>query len=59
MAYAGAHFAELLIKALAGQTGIISPSYVNLAADKDGGAIVAKEIGKELEYFSARVELGV
>lgn len=58
MAYAGAKFAESIIKALSGAKGIVIPSYVNLSADKEGGATVAKEIGKELEYFSVRVELG-
>jgi len=59
MAYAGAKFTEAIIKALSGTKGVIVPSYVNLAADKEGGAAVTKEIGKELEYFSSRVELGV
>jgi len=58
MAYAGAQFADSVIRALGGAKGIVVPSYVNLAADKEGGAIVAKEIGKELAYFSSRVELG-
>jgi len=58
MAYAGAQFAESVIKAIGGTKGIVIPSYVNLAADKDGGAAVTKEIGKELAYFSTRVELG-
>lgn len=59
MAYAGAVFAESVIKAIGGTKGITLPSYVNLAADKHGGALVSSEIGKELAYFSARVELGV
>jgi len=58
MAYAGAQFAEAVIKAIGGAKGIIVPSYVNLTADKDGAAAVTKEIGKELAYFSAKVELG-
>ncbi|KAF8515722.1 malate dehydrogenase [Hysterangium stoloniferum] len=58
MAYAGAEFANAIIKALSGEKGIVLPSYVNLSADKDGGAAVVVDIGKELEYFSARVELG-
>ena len=59
MAYAGARFADAVIKAIGGAKGIVVPSYVNLGADKLGGAAVAKDIGKELAYFSARVELGV
>jgi len=58
MAYAGAEFANSLIKALAGGKNIVVPSYVNLTADKEGGATLTKEIGKELEYFSSRIELG-
>jgi len=59
MAYAGAEFASKVLRAVKGEKGIVAPSYVNLTADKDGGAIVKKEIGQELEYFSAPVELGV
>jgi malate/lactate dehydrogenase len=59
MAYAGAEFAHAIIRALSGEKGIVLPSYVNLSADKDGGAVVAADIGKDLAYFSTRVELGV
>jgi malate dehydrogenase len=59
MAYAGAEFAALVLRAVNGEKGVIAPSYVHLSADAAGGAQVKKEIGKELEYFSARVELGV
>lgn len=59
MAYAGAEFTGKILRALKGETGIIAPSYVNLAADKSGGDALKKEIGKDLEYFSARIELGV
>ena len=59
MAYAGAEFAAKVLRALNGEKGIIAPSYVNLAADKEGGEAVKKEIGESLEYFSANVELGV
>ena len=58
MAYAGERFADLVIRALSGEKGIVAPSYVNLAADRDGGAALKSAIGKELEYFSARVEIG-
>ncbi|KZV84565.1 putative MDH1-malate dehydrogenase precursor, mitochondrial [Exidia glandulosa HHB12029] len=58
MAYAGERFADLIIRAIGGEKGIVAPSYVNLAADKDGGEGLKKAIGKELEYFSARVEIG-
>jgi malate dehydrogenase len=59
MAYAGAEFANKVIKALVGEKGLIAPTYVHLDADKEGGAVVKKEIGKELDYFSTNVEIGV
>jgi malate dehydrogenase len=59
MAYAGAKFAELVIRAAQGETGLVSPSFVALEADKSGGAEITKALGgKELEFFSARVQLG-
>jgi len=58
MAYAGAEFAIKVIKAVAGEKGIVAPSYVHLDADKEGGAVVKKEIGKELDYFSSNVQIG-
>ncbi|KIJ60946.1 hypothetical protein HYDPIDRAFT_31819 [Hydnomerulius pinastri MD-312] len=58
MAYAGAEFAGKVIRALKGEKGIVAPTYVNLAADKVGGEALKKELGKDLEYFSAPVELG-
>ena len=60
MAWAGAEFAFKVLRALSGEKGIVAPSYVNLAADKEGADALKKELGgKELEYFSAPVELGV
>jgi malate/lactate dehydrogenase len=59
MAYAGAEFATKVIKALAGEKGLVAPSYVHLDADKEGGAAVKKEIGKELDYFSTNIQIGV
>ncbi|KIP06377.1 hypothetical protein PHLGIDRAFT_19452 [Phlebiopsis gigantea 11061_1 CR5-6] len=58
MAYAGAEFAEKIIRALRGETGIVAPSFVHLESDPASGAALKKEIGKDLEYFSAPVELG-
>jgi len=58
MAYAGAQFADMMLKALKGEKGIITPSFVHLTADKAGGDALKKELGKELDYFSAPVELG-
>lgn len=59
MAYAGAEFANAVLRALGGEEGIVLPSYVNLTADKDGGAIVLSELKDSLDYFSVQVELGV
>jgi malate dehydrogenase len=59
MAYAGAEFAEKVIRAFKGEKGIVAPSYVNLAADKEAAKTIGQEIGKDLDYFSANVELGV
>ncbi|KAH9027861.1 NAD-malate dehydrogenase [Lactarius hengduanensis] len=58
MAYAGAEFAAKVIEALAGKKGLVAPSYVHLDADKEGAAVLKKEIGKELDYFSTNVEIG-
>ncbi|KAJ3937668.1 MAG: malate dehydrogenase [Lentinula lateritia] len=58
MAYAGAEFAIKVINAMKGQKGIIAPSFVHLTADPAGGEALKKEIGADLEYFSAPVELG-
>lgn len=59
MAYAGAEFAGKVLRALKGEAGIIAPSFVHLTADVSGGDAVKKAIGKEIDYFSAPVELGV
>lgn len=59
MAYAGAEFAEKVIRAFKGEKGIVAPSYVNLLADKEAAKTISQEIGKELDYFSANIELGV
>lgn len=59
MAYAGAEFAAKIIKALNGEKGVVAPTFVHLSSDKAGGEALKKEIGKDLEYFSASVELGV
>ncbi|RPD65799.1 NAD-malate dehydrogenase [Lentinus tigrinus ALCF2SS1-6] len=58
MAYAGVEFANKIIRAVKGEKGIIAPTFVNLAADKEGGEALKKELGTDLDYFSAPVELG-
>ncbi|KAH0834055.1 lactate/malate dehydrogenase [Lanmaoa asiatica] len=58
MAYAGAEFAGKVIRALNGEKGIVVPTFVNLEADQVGGEALKKELGKDIQYFSAPVELG-
>jgi len=55
MAYAGFRFAEKVIKAANGESGIVEPTYIFLAG-VEGGDAVQKETG--CEYFSVPVELG-
>jgi malate dehydrogenase len=55
MAYAGFRFAEKVIKAVKGETGIIEPSFVYLPG-VEGGAEIAKLTG--CEFFSVPIELG-
>ncbi|KAF7759608.1 hypothetical protein Agabi119p4_11303 [Agaricus bisporus var. burnettii] len=58
MAYAGAEFANKVIKAFKGEKGLIAPSYVSSEADREGAALLTKELGKEVAYFSSNIELG-
>ncbi|PBK92754.1 L-malate dehydrogenase [Armillaria gallica] len=52
MAYAGAEFANKVVRAIKGEKGIVAPTFVHL----DGAA--KKTLGVELDFFSAKVELG-
>ncbi|CCG84594.1 protein of unknown function [Taphrina deformans PYCC 5710] len=56
MAYAGFRFAELIMKAVKGETGIVEPTYIHLDG-VPGGDAVKKEVDGA-EYFSCNVELG-
>lgn len=58
MAYAGAEFAAKVIRAIKGEKGIVAPTFVHLSSEPASGEALKKEIGKDLEYFSAPVELG-
>ncbi|KAL9710752.1 hypothetical protein Ac2012v2_006288 [Leucoagaricus gongylophorus] len=58
MAYAGAEFAQKVLRALKGEQGVIAPSYVNLEADAIGASLLKKDLDQELAYFSSNVELG-
>ncbi|KAH7927194.1 malate dehydrogenase [Leucogyrophana mollusca] len=59
MAFAGAEFVGKVLRAKGGEKGIVAPTFVNLIADAEGGAKLKAELGAEVEYFSAPVELGV
>ena len=48
MAMAGARFAESLLKAAQGQTGVVEPTFVDSPLYKDRG----------VEFFASKVELG-
>jgi len=56
MAYAGYKFAESVLRAVKGETGIIEPSYVYLPGVPGGEAVQQSVNG--LEYFSVNVQLG-
>lgn len=55
MAYAGYRFAEKVMKAAKGESGIIEPTFMYLPG-VPGGDEIAKATG--CEYFSVPVELG-
>jgi len=55
MAYAGFRFAERLLKAQKGETGIVEPTFVYLPG-VPGGDAIAEETG--CDFFSVPVELG-
>lgn len=55
MAYAGFRFAEKIIKAVRGETGIVEPTFVYLPG-VDGGEDIKKIAG--VDFFSVPVELG-
>ncbi|KAF4880140.1 malate dehydrogenase [Colletotrichum siamense] len=55
MAYAGFRFAQAIIKAAQGQTGIVEPAYVYLPG-VPGGDAVSKEL--DVEYFAVPVSFG-
>ena len=55
MAYAGFRFAERVMQAAKGKSGIVEPTFVYLPGI-EGGDAIAKETG--CKYFSVPVELG-
>jgi len=56
MAYAGYHFAEAVLKAASGQTGIVEPTYIYLPG-VEGGKEIQQLVGG-LDFFAVPVELG-
>lgn len=59
MAYAGAEFAEKVLRALEGEKDVEAPTYVHLSADPEGAKALSAELGEPLDFFSSRVQLGV
>lgn len=56
MAYAGFRFAQQVISAaFNGKKGVVAPSYVYVADNKE----ITQSIGKDIAFFSVPVELGV
>ena len=55
MAYAGFRFAEKVIAASKGKSGVVEPSFVYLPG-VPGGEAIAKETG--VDFFSVPIELG-
>ena len=55
MAYAGFRFAERIMEAAKGKSGIVEPTFVYLPGI-EGGAEIAKETG--CDFFSVPVEIG-
>ncbi len=56
MAYAGFKFAESILKASKGETGIIENTYVHLSGIKNGD-VIKEKLG--VDYFSLPVEFGI
>ncbi|KAJ2865384.1 hypothetical protein GGH94_002279 [Coemansia aciculifera] len=57
MAYAGARFADSLIRAIKGET-IVEPTFIALAADTEGAEQYRQLGAGALEFFAVPVELG-
>ncbi|ORX96742.1 malate dehydrogenase, NAD-dependent [Basidiobolus meristosporus CBS 931.73] len=59
MAHAGARFAlDLLNATVTGKSGIVTPAFVSLEADPEGGKIVKGE-SDNCDFFAANIEFGV
>ncbi|KAJ2422221.1 hypothetical protein GGF41_003582, partial [Coemansia sp. RSA 2531] len=57
MAYAGARFADSLIRAIKGET-VVEPTFIALAADTEGAEQYRQLGAGALDFFAVPVELG-
>ncbi|KAJ2303320.1 hypothetical protein IWW55_002990 [Coemansia sp. RSA 2706] len=57
MAYAGARFADSLMRAIKGET-VVEPAFISLAADTEGAQEIRQLGAGDLEFFAVPVELG-
>ncbi|KAI9502572.1 hypothetical protein GGI25_003722 [Coemansia spiralis] len=57
MAYAGARFADSVIRAMKGET-VVEPTFIPLAADPEGAKQIRELGAGQLDYFAVPVELG-
>lgn len=55
MAYAGFRFAQAIIRASQGETGVVEPAYVYLPG-VTGGKEIAEQLG--VDYFAVPIEFG-
>lgn len=59
MAYAGFLFISQILRALDGEKGITTFSYVSLMSDRDGAVTLEIEINEKVDYFASHIEIGV
>ncbi|KAJ2401567.1 hypothetical protein GGI23_001308 [Coemansia sp. RSA 2559] len=57
MAYAGARFADSVMRAMNGET-VVEPTFIPLAADPEGAKQIRALAAADLEFFAVPVELG-
>ncbi|KAJ1735173.1 hypothetical protein LPJ72_002001 [Coemansia sp. Benny D160-2] len=56
MAYAGARFADSVMRAIKGET-VVEPTFIDLAADPEGAKQIRELGAGDLQYFAVPVEL--
>ncbi|KAJ1782201.1 hypothetical protein LPJ59_006871, partial [Coemansia sp. RSA 2399] len=57
MAYAGARFADSIMRAINGES-VVEPTFIPLAADPEGAKQIRALAAADLEFFAVPVELG-